>query len=51
MKCIYKQIHYLTFDLGSKVTQDVAEYNLHHVTYATVKFAVATSNSLVYMEI
>ena len=34
------------FDLGFKVTQDVAQYPLHHVTYAHVKFEVATSNGL-----
>ena len=33
-------------DLGVKVTQNVAQYPLHHVTYAPVKFEVATSNSL-----
>ena len=34
------------FDLGIKVTQDVAQYPLHHVTYTHVKFEVATSNGL-----
>ena len=34
------------FDLGVKVTQDVAQYPLHHVTYAHVKFEVATCNGL-----
>ena len=33
-------------DLGVKVTQDVAHKPLHHVTYAHVKFEVATSNGL-----
>ena len=33
-------------DLGIKVTQDVAKYPLHHVTYAHVKFEVATSRCL-----
>ena len=33
-------------DLGVKVTQDVAQYPLHHVTYLDTKFEVATSNSL-----
>ena len=33
-------------DLGSKVTQNVARYPLHHVTYAAIKFEVATSNGL-----
>ena len=32
-------------DLGVKVTQNVAQYPLHHVTYAAVKIEVATSNS------
>ena len=31
------------FDL---VTQNVAQYPLHHVTYAATKFEVATSNRL-----
>ena len=30
-------------DLGVKVTRDVAQYPLHHVTYAPTKFEVATS--------
>ena len=36
----------LTFDLdlGVKVTQNVAQYPLHHVTYSATKFEVATSN-------
>ena len=34
------------FDLGVKVTQDVAQYPLHHVTYSDTKFEVATSNGL-----
>ena len=29
-----------------KVTQDVAQYPLNHVTFAHVKFEVATSNGL-----
>ena len=33
-------------DFGVKVTQDVAQYPLHHVTYAHVKSEVATSNGL-----
>ena len=32
--------------LGVKVTQNVAQYPLHHVTYAPAKFEVAMSNSL-----
>ena len=34
------------FDLGVKVTQDVAQYPLNHVTYSGAKFEVATSNGL-----
>ena len=33
-------------DLGVRVTQDVAWYTLHHVTYAHAKFEDATSNCL-----
>ena len=33
-------------DLGVKVTQDVAQYPLHHVTYSDTKFEVARCNSL-----
>ena len=45
---IYKKIQYLIFDLdlGVKVTQDVAQYPLHHVTYPATKFEVARSNRL-----
>ena len=45
---IYKKIHYLTFDLdlGVKVTRNVAQYPLHHVTYSATKFEVAMSNPL-----
>ena len=47
-RCIYKKIHYLTFDLdlGVKVTQNVTQYPLHHVIYAPTKFEVAASNHL-----
>ena len=34
----------MTFDLGNKVTQEVAQYPLHHVTYAPTKFEVDMSN-------
>ena len=39
---------YTLFDLelGVKVTQNVAQYPLHHVTYASAMFKVATSNNL-----
>ena len=33
-------------DLGVKVTQDIAQYPLHHVTYSDTKFEVTMSNSL-----
>ena len=32
--------------LGVKVTQNVAQYPLSHVTYSGTKFEVATSNDL-----
>ena len=32
--------------LRVKVTQDVAQYPLHHVTYSGAKIEVATSNGL-----
>ena len=31
-------------DLGVKVTQNVAQYHPHHVTYASANFEVAMSN-------
>ena len=34
----------LTSDLGVKVIRNVAQYCLHHVTYAPAKFKVATFN-------
>ena len=47
-RCIYKKIHYLTFDLdlGVKVTRNFTQYPLHYVIYAPTKFQVATSNGL-----
>ena len=33
-------------DLGVNVTQNVAQYPPHHVTYAPAKFEVAMSNGL-----
>ena len=33
-------------DLGVKVTQNVAQYPLNHVTYSATKFEVAASNGL-----
>ena len=39
---------YILFDLnlGVKVTQNVAQYPLHHVIYVPANFEGATSNSL-----
>ena len=34
----------ITFTFGVKVTQNVAQYLLHNVTYAPVKFEVDMSN-------
>ena len=34
------------FDLGVKVTRNVAQYPLHHVTYLDTKFKLALSNGL-----
>ena len=33
-------------DLGFKVSQNVAQYPIHHVTYLATKFEVATSKGL-----
>ena len=33
-------------DLGVKVTRNVSQYPLHHVTYSATKFEVATSKGL-----
>ena len=41
-----QEIQYLTLDLGVKVTRNIAQYSLHHVTYLATKFEVATSNRL-----
>ena len=41
-----RKIQYLIFDLEVKVTQNVAQYPLHHVTYSATKFEVATTNRL-----
>ena len=43
------KIHYLTLTHQGhpvKVTQNAAQYPLHHVTYAAAKFKVAISNGL-----
>ena len=36
----------MTFDLGVKVTRNVAQYSLHHVTYSATKSEGTTSNRL-----
>ena len=36
----------MTFDLGIKVTQHVARYPLHHVTYVPAEFKVASVQAL-----
>ena len=33
-------------DIGVKVTRNVAQYSLHHVTHAPAKFKVASPNGL-----
>ena len=42
------KIHYLTFDLdlGVKVTRNIAQNSLQHVTCLGTKFEVAPSNGL-----
>ena len=37
---------FFDLDLCSKVTHDVSQCPLHHVTYTTAKFEVAMSNGL-----
>ena len=45
-----QEIHYLTFDVDPdtkvKLTQNVAQFPLHHAIYTPAKFAVATFNGL-----
>ena len=43
---LQEKLHYITFYLGVNVTQNVAQYPLHHVTYSTTKFEVTTSECL-----
>ena len=45
---LQKKIHYLTFDLdlGAKVTRNIAQYTLNHVSHSGIKFEFATSNGL-----
>ena len=39
-----QEIILFDLDLGVKVTQNVARFPLHYVTYLGTKFEVATSN-------
>ena len=39
------KIQFLTFDLGVRVTENVSQYPLYHVTYSDTKLEAATSNS------
>ena len=42
---MHSQVNILSdLDLGVKVTQNVTQYPLHHVTSSGTKFKVATSN-------
>ena len=41
-----QEITFFDLDLGVKVTRNVAQYPLHHVTYLGTKFKVAVSNGL-----
>ena len=46
---VYEELHLkenTLLDLGVKVTGNVVQYPLHHVTYSAAKFEVATSNIL-----
>ena len=45
-RCIYKKKHYLTLTFWVKVTRNVAQYPLHHVTYAHTEFEITTSKGL-----
>ena len=41
-----QEISIFDLDLGVKVTRNVDQYPLHHVTHQATKFIVATSNGL-----
>ena len=41
-----QEITLFNLDLGVKVTQNVAQYSLHHVTCSPAKFEVAMSKGL-----
>ena len=40
------EIALFVLEIWVKVTQDVAKYPLHHVTYSDTKFEVSTSDGL-----
>ena len=47
LRPMVKEMHYqenTLFDLDPKVTQNVAQYPRHHVTYAPAKFDIAISH-------
>ena len=41
-----RKLHYLTFAFVVKVTKNVAQYPLHHVTFVPAKFEIATCEGL-----
>ena len=41
-----QEITLFDLDLGVKVTRNVTQYPLHHLTYLVIKFKVALSNGL-----
>ena len=41
-----KENTFFDLDLGIKVTLNIAQHLLHHVTYSPAKFEVAMSNNL-----
>ena len=43
---ILQENTFFNLDLGVKVTRNIAQYLLHHVTYTPAKFEVDRSNSL-----
>ena len=51
LRKVYEEMHlqentFFDLDLGVKVTRNITQYPLHHVSYAPTKFEVATSNGL-----
>ena len=43
---VLEEMHLQENIIFDKVTRNVAQYPLHHVTYSAIKFEVATSNRL-----